>query len=193
MCIDDDENAKQSMSTVFISGSRNISRLNDQIRERLQNMMRKELKIVVGDANGADKAMQLYLADQKYLFVTVFCSDGKCRNNVGSWPVEAIDVDPQLKGRAFYTVKDKAMAEAAEYGFILWDGESKGSISNAETLLEAGKKVALYHAPSKGFVHLKAPRDLDPLLTDRPAPKLKAKFRKACAESQVALPFGKAS
>ena len=193
MCFDDDKNAKQSMSTVFLSGSRNISRLNDQIRERLQNMMRKELKIVVGDANGADKAMQSYLADQHYLFVTVFCSAGKCRNNIGSWPVEAVDVDPKLKGRAFYTVKDKAMAEAAEYGFVLWDGESKGSISNAETLLEAGKKVALYYAPSKGFVHLKAPQDLKPLLSDRPASKPNSKSRRAYPDGQGTLPLGKAS
>jgi hypothetical protein len=43
------------MTTVFVAGSRAISKLNDQIRERLDNIMREQLSVLVGDANGADK------------------------------------------------------------------------------------------------------------------------------------------
>lgn len=194
MRTDHDKDTKQPMSTVFLSGSRKMSRLNEPVRTRLQNMIQKGLSIVVGDANGADKAMQSFLAEQKYASVIVFCSAGKCRNNVGDWPVQAIEVDPKLKGRAFYTVKDKAMAQVAEYGFILWDGESKGSLANAETLLDAGKKVALYHAPTKRFVTLKAPSDLTSL---RPAhsedQSQGMRQKKSDAVGQSTLPFEKAS
>jgi hypothetical protein len=63
--------------TVFLSGSRKISRLNDEIRLRLKTIISKEFEVVVGDANGADKALQSYLADINYEHVTVFCA-GDC-------------------------------------------------------------------------------------------------------------------
>lgn len=151
------------MTTVFLSGSRKMARLNDAISERLNNMMSQRFHIIVGDANGADKAMQSYLANHAYDEVTVFCSGDRCRNNIGNWPIQAVEVDPKLKGRAFYTVKDKAMALIAEYGFILWDGESKGSLANAQTLLSSGKPVALYHRPSTRFFSLKRLSDLEEL------------------------------
>ena len=63
-------------TTVFLSGSRNISRLNDAIRMRLQTITDKGFHVVVGDANGADKAIQSYLATMQYANVTVFCVGG---------------------------------------------------------------------------------------------------------------------
>lgn len=51
-------------STVFIGGSRRISRLNDMIRERLDLIVNKKLQVLLGDANGADKAVQAYLDKQ---------------------------------------------------------------------------------------------------------------------------------
>lgn len=47
-----------SLSTIFIGGSRHVSRLSSQVRERINNVMNKEHDVVVGDANGADKAVQ---------------------------------------------------------------------------------------------------------------------------------------
>lgn len=146
-----DKNKEQSMTSVFLSGSRAVSRLNDVIRERLDNMTNNGLQILVGDANGADKAMQTFLAEKGYSTVSVYCSGSHCRNNVGNWPTVNVDVDPQLKGRAFYTQKDRFMARDADYGFILWDGKSTGSISNLYELLSGRKKVVLYFAPEKKF------------------------------------------
>lgn len=45
------------MTTVFLSGSRHLSRINDKIRGRIRSMAAGRLHIIVGDANGADKAM----------------------------------------------------------------------------------------------------------------------------------------
>jgi hypothetical protein len=50
------------MVSVFVAGSRALSRLNPQLRERLDNIIRQNLTVLIGDANGADKAVQGYLA-----------------------------------------------------------------------------------------------------------------------------------
>jgi len=152
------------MTRVFLSGSRRISRLNEAVRERLRNMIENELIVLIGDANGADKAMQSFFRDQNYQNVKVYCSGGKCRNNIGGWPTEPVDVDASLKGRAFYTVKDKAMARAADIGFVLWDGKSKGSLANAIELLDAGKKVVLFHSADQAFYNFKEKSQLSGLL-----------------------------
>jgi hypothetical protein len=39
----------------------------------------------VGDANGADKAVQRYLADKACPNVLVHCIQDHCRDNVGNW------------------------------------------------------------------------------------------------------------
>jgi len=64
------------MKTVFLSGSRAISRLNQDIRDRLDRIISQAFEIVVGDANGADKALQGFLYDHHYGKVTVYCSGG---------------------------------------------------------------------------------------------------------------------
>ena len=94
------------MTTVFLSGSRGISRLNDKVRDSVKNMMDKKFRIIVGDANGADKALQEFLSDLKYSNVMVFCSGQVCRNNVGNWDIRKVIVDEKLRGRDFYTQKD---------------------------------------------------------------------------------------
>ena len=152
------------MTTVFLSGSRKINRLNEVIRGRIQNIVDQNFQVVVGDANGADKAMQSYLADRHYRNVAVYCAGGICRNNVGSWSTENIHIDPKLKGRAFYTEKDKAMAAKADFGLVLWDGKSEGSINNVLELLKNGKKSVVYFSPRKEFVNVRTADDANELL-----------------------------
>nr|VFK40281.1 MAG: hypothetical protein BECKSD772F_GA0070984_105716 [Candidatus Kentron sp. SD]VFK44416.1 MAG: hypothetical protein BECKSD772E_GA0070983_103726 [Candidatus Kentron sp. SD] len=152
------------MTTVFISGSRKISRLNKEIKDRLKNLIIQEFEVVVGDANGADKAVQQFLLDESYPHVTVFCSGNACRNNLGNWKVSKIEVDPKLRGRAFYTKKDKEMAEIADYGFVLWDGKSPGSYSNIMELLKRNKKALVYYLPEKSFLTVSRLDDANGLL-----------------------------
>ena len=56
-----------------------------------------------------------------------------CRNNVGDWPTREIDAPRGARGFDYYSLKDRAMAEAAEYGLMLWDGKSKGTVNNSST------------------------------------------------------------
>lgn len=152
------------MTTVFLSGSRKISHINDMIRDRVRKMMDQEFTIVMGDANGADKAMQNYLADSGYRNVTVFCAGRKCRNNVGGWETMNVDVSPSLKGRDFYTAKDRVMAAKADYGFVLWDGKSAGSINNVLELVKRGKCVVIYLSAKQEFFTVKNPDGITSLL-----------------------------
>ena len=52
------------MTKVFIAGSRQIARLPAEVKNRIDTMVDKGFQILVGDANGADKAVQRYLADK---------------------------------------------------------------------------------------------------------------------------------
>ena len=159
------------MKTVFLSGSRRISRLNESVRTRIQKILEQGFHIVVGDANGADKALQSYLADQAYRNVVVYCAGQNCRNNVGGWEVHEVPVNPKLKGRAFYTQKDKEMALQADYGLVLWDGKSVGSITNVYELLKSGKKAVVYLSPEKRFMNVNDLGDVDALIKNCELPE----------------------
>lgn len=152
------------MTTVFLSGSRKINRINDTIRQRIDNMVSKQLSIIIGDANGADKAMQSYLAEIAYPDVTVFCSGNRCRNNIGEWHTKNIVVTEHLSGRDFYAQKDKEMARLADFGLVLWDGKSSGSMANVLELLKLGTKVVVYFAPEKKFYNVGTTANVKALL-----------------------------
>lgn len=152
------------METIFLSGSRAISRLNDKIRNRIHNIMDNGFSIIIGDANGADKALQEFLAECNYKDVIIFCAGNTCRNNLGNWNTYKVSVDSKLKGRAFYTQKDKEMAKKADYGLVLWDGKSAGSINNIFELLKKDKCSVVYFSPNKEFYNIKQLEDAQSLL-----------------------------
>jgi hypothetical protein len=153
-------------STVFVAGSRQISRLPAEVKTRLDTMIEKGFQILVGDANGADKAVQRYLADRSYPNVLVHCMKNHCRNNVGNWPTSQVVAPPGAKGFAYYSVKDRAMAEAAEYGLMLWDGKSKGTVNNIVNLSRDHKPVVVYVAPQRRFLTVKTFDDLKMVLAE---------------------------
>ena len=153
-------------STVFVAGSRHISRLPAEVKTRLDTMIGKGFQILVGDANGADKAVQRYLAERSYPNVLVHCMKNHCRNNVGNWPTRQVVAPPGAKGFAYYSVKDRAMAEAAEYGLMLWDGKSKGTVNNIVNLSRDHKPVVVYVAPKRRFLTVKALDDLKMVLAE---------------------------
>lgn len=186
------------MTTVFLSGSRRLSRINEDVRRRVANMVGQGFKLIVGDANGADKALQAFLSAQEYTNVLVYCSGPTCRNNVGGWPTINIDVDPKLKGREFYVQKDREMSRAADFGFVVWDGESLGAISNVVDLVLSNKTSVVYLSPAKAFVNVKSAKDAIQLIDlgggdqdDKDIQKLRKMLDKGLAEyaSQTVLPF----
>ncbi len=148
------------MTKVFIAGSRQITRLPAEVKARIDTMIDKVFEVLVGDANGADKAVQSYLAEKAYPHVLVHCMERHCRNNVGHWPTREVPAPKGARGFDFYSTKDRVMADTAEYGLMLWDGKSKGTINNVVNLSRDGKPVVVYVAHKKQFLTVKAFGDL---------------------------------
>ena len=73
-------------------------------------------------------------------------------------------MDSGLKGRAFYTVKDKEMASNADYGFVLWDGKSPGSLNNVFELAKRRKPTLVYFSKTKTFHEVSSREDVESLL-----------------------------
>ena len=46
------------------------------------------------------------------------------------------------------------MTRESTVGFMLWDGNSRGTLSNISRLIEQNKKVVVYVAPLREFVTL---------------------------------------
>jgi hypothetical protein len=144
------------MKKVFIGGSRRVSRLNAEVRQRLDNIIAKRFPIVIGDANGADRAVQQYLLGKEYADVEVFCVGGYCRNNVGNWPSRKVAAETSEKNFQFYATKDRTMAREASVGLMIWDGQSVGTLLNVLRLLRQNKKVVVYEVPGNRFWELKS-------------------------------------
>ena len=139
---------------IFIAGSRGITNLNKPFEDRLHGIYEKDYYVLVGDANGVDKAVQKYFSNLNYQNVTVYASNGKARTNVGNWSVESVWVPESAKDFDFYAEKDKAMAHCADFGLMLWNGESRGTLTNIVNLLNRGKRVLVYFTPMSSFTNV---------------------------------------
>ena len=148
---------------VFIGGSRAVSKLNAPLRARIDDLIQRGDTILIGDANGADKAVQKYLAKRSYRNVVVFCME-ECRNNIGGWPTRSVTPPSERRDFTYYSAKDFIMVQEAKCGVMLWDAKSKGTLQNMLNLVEAGKRTLVYFAPTKDFHVLATDQDLQTLL-----------------------------
>jgi adenine-specific DNA-methyltransferase len=152
------------MKKVFIGGSRRLPRLNDQIRSKLREIMERNLQVVIGDANGADRAVQAFLAESRYPHVTVYYVGARPRNNEGGWVLERVTTPKGSKGFEFFAAKDRQMAADSDCGLMIWDGHSRGTLANVENLVRNGKPVSLYLSKARRFQNVVSPDDLAPIL-----------------------------
>jgi len=151
----------ESETKIFIAGSRRLSRLSQDVKHRIDNIIGRRFTVIVGDANGMDKAVQQYLHSKNYGHVVVFCMEGVCRNNLGNWPTRRITAaNPARRDFAYFATKDRVMVEESDYGLMLWDGESRGTLTSIVDLVKRGKPVVVYVAPNKTFKTLSAPDQL---------------------------------
>lgn len=141
---------------IFIAGPRAISRLNESVIHKIKKIIEANYNILVGDANGVDKAVQYFCNEQNYRNVKVYAAKGKARNNVGNWYVHNVHVTKNLKGFDFYSAKDYEMAKDADYGLMIWNGISKGTLNNIINLLDMGKETILYYCPEERLYVIKS-------------------------------------
>lgn len=163
-------------STVFIGGSRHVSRLSAQVEDRLNNVIKSGHRVIVGDANGIDKAVQRHLSAVGYDNVTVFCSGDQPRNNLGHWRTHNVIPPKSAKGFQFYAAKDREMAREADFGLMIWDTKSAGTVLNILRLVRAGKIAVLINVPDKSTINIKSRAQWNEFLVRCP-PKLIADLR----------------
>jgi probable addiction module antidote protein len=154
------------MSTIFIGGSRHLSRLPEPVKKRLRNVCEEGHHVCVGDAAGADKAIQKFFAEESYAAVTVFCSGDTPRNNLGRWSTQTVQPPKQAKGFQFYAAKDRVMSQQSDFGLMIWDGKSPGTVLNVLRLVRAGKKSVLINVAEKKTTTFKVSADWDQFLLE---------------------------
>lgn len=126
---------------LFISGSKSISVLPDEVKSILDEHIAMGTEFLVGDCYGVDVAVQKYLESKGYRDVTIYCSGEAPRNNfvTGAKVHSFAEAAKGLTGSAFHYVKDIQMANDCDQALMIWDGKSKGTGENIRRMKEMGK------------------------------------------------------
>lgn len=126
---------------LFISGSKSISVLSDDVKSLLDNYMASDTEFLVGDCYGVDAAVQKYLESKRYSNATIYCSGEIPRNNfiTGAKVHSCAEAAKGLTGSAFHYVKDIQMTQDCDQALMVWDGKSKGTGENIRRIMEMEK------------------------------------------------------
>lgn len=169
------------MTTVFIAGSISIRNLHTKVQERIKKIVSSEFNVVVGDADGADTSIQECLRANNAQNVTVYCTGESPRNNIANWPIHRVQSKARAGSRAFFTAKDLVMARNSDFGLMIWDCKSTGTLSNVIELLKSKKKSVVFVNKNKDFVTVGDKSGLDQLL------KFMSDHARAKAEEKIDL------
>jgi hypothetical protein len=169
------------MTTVFIAGSISINLLHEKVQERINKIVTSGFNVVVGDADGADTSIQECLQKYRANKVTVYCTGDVPRNNVAEWPVFKVSSKAKAGSRAYFTAKDLEMVRASDYGLMIWDCKSTGTLSNVIELLKEKKKSVVFVNKNEDFVTISDKIGLDHLLHFMP------EDARARAEAKIGL------
>ena len=133
---------------VFISGKVSYDRrISTRVQNELDAVMKANAKVIVGDAPGADRRVQDYLAEKRYRNVEVYTTDEQVRNNSGNWPVNKISANGHTDEREIRRQKDIAMTNAATRGFAISSDDDRPESAtslNIKRMQDQGKQIDLY-------------------------------------------------
>ncbi len=138
---------------VFIAGSRSIRVIPDSVVKKINAVCRKHYSIIIGDCYGVDTAVQKLLSDRKYQKVSVYAT-GKPRNNIGNWSVVSVSGNGYA-AFDFYKQKDLQMINDCDCGIFIWNGKSRGTREDYETLVKQNKTVILYNEKNESLKIIK--------------------------------------
>ena len=163
---------------IFISGSLTLNMLPPEVKESIKKAIKKNYKILIGDAKGIDKTVQNYLKVLGYKNVVIYYIGDSPRNiSDTDWKSVRVPIEnnPLFIKNNRYTreaqmVKDKAMSDNADTGLVVWKDSSinrfgkisvsKGTLNNIYRLLTSNKLVGIYLA-SKPDLGIQKIRNLD--------------------------------
>ncbi len=149
---------------IFIAGARSVKSLDASVQKKMMSIYQKGYDVLVGDCYGVDTSVQNFYYQLGYNNVIVFASNGKARNNVGRWNIHNVSVPSNVRGFDFYKQKDIAMANEADYGFMIWDGESRGTLNNIINLISQNKKVLIYLTTQNKMIVASSFKDVNKLV-----------------------------
>lgn len=161
---------------IFIGGPLKLKALKAEVIKKLNNIIKKEYEVLIGDAGGMDKAIQTYLSNKNYKNVIVYSINNAPRNNIGNWKVFSVETESRTKNRDYFTLKDIKMAENADIGFMIWNKKSEGTLNNMVNLLMLNKKVCLFLQEEDELILLKTLSDLELLISKESSLELKKLF-----------------
>lgn len=137
----------KSTDYVFISGKVRFNQpLPCFVMNDIDEVMRAGAKIVIGDAPGADTAVQEYLFQNDYKNVIVYATDICPRNNVGGWPVRIIPPHDGDDERTARSRKDEEMTLIADSAIVISYEEDRedSATSNNVKRLQAMRKPVVF-------------------------------------------------
>jgi len=132
------------MAMIFMGGSRDIFELPQPAVARIGAIVAAEHGVLIGDAPGADAEAQSLLAGYGYEHVGVFHAGKEPRNNLGDWAAYRIQPADGAQGFAVHAAKDREMARRADFGLMIWDGNSPGTCLNVMRLALIGSPCVVY-------------------------------------------------
>ena len=97
--------ASASKKKIFISGSKTISKLTDNMIDILDKIIKEGDTVLVRDSYSVDFAVQKYLLQNDYTDVIVYCSGEQPRNHIVGTVHSCAKEAAGLKGRAFQTAE----------------------------------------------------------------------------------------
>lgn len=153
------------MKNIFISGSMRIENINKMVISRIENIIRENFTILVGDADGVDTSIQQILANKSYKNVMVYCAGNCPRNNIGKWELKTVDTNHKTNTRSFFTAKDIVMAEKCDYGLMIWDSKSTGTLSNVYELLIRKKTSVVFVNKINQFINVSNYKEFEQLVS----------------------------
>lgn len=146
---------------VFISGTSKMQdkespyyrkELPQKVTNKIDGYIKKNEKIIVGDAPGVDSMVQDYLFSKKYKNVDIYCTGKDVRKNSDSerklnWKVKKIDGGKFTVGsKEWHEAKDIAMSKVATKGLaiILENGGASATRKNIDRLIADQKDISIF-------------------------------------------------
>ena len=152
---------RYNVMKIFISGSTiTDEKLPKDVVERLDEYIDRGDEFLIGDKGGISRCIKEYLYHKVYDAATVYVvgDGGNSCNKL--WQEEYCPVGVYGTKHSYYIEADFAMAEEADIGIVIWDGESIALFVNMITLVFQGKPCDMYLISEDRWIEIKELEDL---------------------------------
>jgi hypothetical protein len=158
-----DVGKRHRRATLFVSGSSKTQdrsslyyreKLPDSVAKQLDDAIKSNKRIIVGDAPGVDRQVQDYLNSKKYKKVEVYGPGKQIRYSANhEWKTRAIDdPDHEVGSKEWLAKKDEVMSKMATEGLavVLDEQGAKATRNNIDRLIKNNKDVSVYMLSKNG-------------------------------------------